>query len=101
MLPPPSVNDDERSHAVYKDFLAGKASGRMKGDRHLVAPKGTQLANAMLDLVASPDYDCVYLPGGTKSAETHRDDREMMPASRRERVCRAARAAGAALGRRA
>jgi hypothetical protein len=22
----------------------------MKGDRHLVAPKGTQLANAMLDL---------------------------------------------------
>jgi hypothetical protein len=31
-------------------LLAGKASGRIKGDRHLVAPKGTQLANAMLDL---------------------------------------------------
>ena len=31
-------------------LLAGKGNGRMKGDRHLVAPKGTQLANAMLDL---------------------------------------------------
>jgi hypothetical protein len=31
-------------------LLAGKGTGRMKGDRHLVAPKGTQLANAMLDL---------------------------------------------------
>jgi len=31
-------------------LLAGKAGGRMKGDRHLAAPKGTQLANAMLDL---------------------------------------------------
>jgi predicted O-methyltransferase YrrM len=25
MLPPPSANDDERSHEVYRDFLAGKA----------------------------------------------------------------------------
>ena len=31
-------------------LLAGKASGRMKGDRHIAAPKDTQLANAMLDL---------------------------------------------------
>jgi len=31
-------------------LLAGKGTGLMKGDRHLVAPKGTQLANAMLDL---------------------------------------------------
>ena len=31
-------------------LLAGNASGRLKGDRHLVAPKNTQLANAMLDL---------------------------------------------------
>jgi hypothetical protein len=31
-------------------LLAGKAGGRMKGDRHIVAPKDTQLANAMLDL---------------------------------------------------
>ena len=29
---------------------AVKAGGRMTGDRHLAAPKGTQLANAMLDL---------------------------------------------------
>ena len=35
MLPPPSVNDDEKSHAVYKDFLAGKASGSV--DRNYVA----------------------------------------------------------------
>jgi Protein of unknown function (DUF1552) len=31
-------------------LLAGKASGRMKGDRHIAAPKQTQLANAMLNL---------------------------------------------------
>jgi hypothetical protein len=31
-------------------LLAGKAGGRMKGNRHLAAPKGTPLANAMLDL---------------------------------------------------
>jgi hypothetical protein len=31
-------------------LLAGKASGRMKGDRHIAAPKETQHANAMLDL---------------------------------------------------
>src|SRR5262245_8287113 len=31
-------------------LLAGKASGRMKGDRHIAAPKQTQLANAMLDV---------------------------------------------------
>jgi Protein of unknown function (DUF1552) len=31
-------------------LLVGKASGRMKGDRHIAAPKQTQLANAMLDL---------------------------------------------------
>ena len=31
-------------------LLAGRAGGRMKGDRHVAAPKGTQLANAMLDL---------------------------------------------------
>jgi hypothetical protein len=31
-------------------LLAGKANGRIKGNRHVAAPKGTQLANAMLDL---------------------------------------------------
>lgn len=31
-------------------LLAGKASGRIKGDRHIAAPKGSQLANAMLDI---------------------------------------------------
>ena len=31
-------------------LLVGKASGRIKGNRHIAAPKGTQLANAMLDL---------------------------------------------------
>jgi hypothetical protein len=31
-------------------LLAGKANGRIKGDRHVAAPKGTQMANAMLDL---------------------------------------------------
>lgn len=31
-------------------------------------------AHTMLDLASGGDWDCVYLPGGTKSAETHRDD---------------------------
>jgi len=31
-------------------LVAGKAGGRLKGGRHLAAPKGSQLANAMLDL---------------------------------------------------
>ena len=32
-------------------------------------------AHAMLDLVRGASYDAIYLPGGTKSAEHHRDDR--------------------------
>jgi hypothetical protein len=35
MLPPPSANDDPKSHAVYKDFLDGKVSGAV--DRNYVA----------------------------------------------------------------
>jgi hypothetical protein len=31
-------------------LLAGKGMGRLKGDRHIVATKGTPLANAMLDV---------------------------------------------------
>lgn len=31
-------------------------------------------AHTMLDLAQGGTYDCVYLPGGGKSAETHRDD---------------------------
>lgn len=31
-------------------------------------------AHAQLDLVAGQIFDCVYLPGGLKSAESHRDD---------------------------
>jgi hypothetical protein len=31
-------------------LLAGKGMGRLKGDRHVVATKGTPLANAMLDV---------------------------------------------------
>ena len=43
---------DSNSHSALDVplLLAGKAAGRLKGDRHVVAPKGTQLANAMLDL---------------------------------------------------
>lgn len=31
-------------------------------------------AHAQYDLLAGRTYDCVYLPGGVKSAESHRDD---------------------------
>ena len=31
-------------------LLAGKASGKIKGDRHVAGAKGSQLANAMLDI---------------------------------------------------
>jgi hypothetical protein len=34
MLPPPAENDDAKSHAVYRDFLAGKAAGPV--DRNYV-----------------------------------------------------------------
>ena len=43
---------DSNSHSALDVplLLAGKAGGKMTGDRHLAAPKGTQLANAKLDL---------------------------------------------------
>ena len=34
MLPPPSANDDPKSHAVYKDFVAGNVTGAV--DRNYV-----------------------------------------------------------------
>jgi hypothetical protein len=43
---------DSNSHSAIDVplLLAGKAGGRLKGDRHLAAPRGTPLANAMLDV---------------------------------------------------
>ena len=35
MLPPPSANDDPKSHAVYRDFLDGRVSGAV--DKNYVA----------------------------------------------------------------
>ena len=42
MLPPPAENDDSKSHAVYKDFLAGKVTGAV--DRNYVANASDLLA---------------------------------------------------------
>jgi uncharacterized protein DUF1552 len=46
---------DSNSHSAIDVplLLAGGASGRLKGNRHLAAPKGTPLANAMLDVAQS------------------------------------------------
>jgi hypothetical protein len=43
---------DSNSHSALDVplLLAGKGMGTVKGDRHLAAPKGTPLANAMLDV---------------------------------------------------
>jgi hypothetical protein len=43
---------DSNSHSPLDVplLMVGKGAGRMKGDRHIAAPKGTQLANAMLDV---------------------------------------------------
>ncbi|HEX5106839.1 MAG TPA: DUF1552 domain-containing protein [Vicinamibacterales bacterium] len=43
---------DSNSHSAIDVplLLAGGAGGRLKGNRHLAAPKGTPLANAMLDV---------------------------------------------------
>jgi hypothetical protein len=43
---------DSNSHSALDVplLLAGKAGGRLKGDRHVAAPRGTPLANAMLDV---------------------------------------------------
>lgn len=43
-------------------------------------------AHTMLDLVVE-DWDCVYLPGGVKSAETHRDDRRIQDLAERQLAC--------------
>ena len=46
---------DSNSHSAIDVplLLAGGASGRLKGNRHLAAPKATPLANAMLDVAQS------------------------------------------------
>ena len=43
---------DSNSHSAIDVplLIAGGAGGRMKGNRHLAAPRGTPLANAMLDV---------------------------------------------------
>ena len=43
---------DSNSHSAVDVplLLAGKAAGRLKGDRHIAAPRATPLANAMLDI---------------------------------------------------
>jgi hypothetical protein len=43
---------DSNSHSPLDVplLMVGKGAGLMKGDRHIAAPKGTQLANAMLDV---------------------------------------------------
>jgi hypothetical protein len=43
---------DSNSHSAIDVplLLVGKAGGRLKGGRHLAAPRGTPLANAMLDV---------------------------------------------------
>ncbi len=43
---------DSNSHSAIDVplLLAGKGAGRLKGDRHIAAPRATPLANAMLDI---------------------------------------------------
>jgi hypothetical protein len=43
---------DSNSHSAIDVplLLAGGAGGRLKGNRHVAAPRGTPLANAMLDV---------------------------------------------------
>ena len=43
---------DSNSHSAIDVplLLAGKAAGRLKGNRHIAAPRATPLANAMLDI---------------------------------------------------
>ncbi|HWN87297.1 MAG TPA: DUF1552 domain-containing protein [Vicinamibacterales bacterium] len=43
---------DSNSHSAVDVplLLAGKAAGRLTGDRHIAAPRATPLANAMLDI---------------------------------------------------
>ena len=43
---------DSNSHSAVDVplLLAGKGAGRVKGDRHIAAPRATPLANAMLDI---------------------------------------------------
>ena len=47
----PMGDSHMHTHQSVPFFLAGRAGGRLKGGRHLRAPRGTPLANVMLSLL--------------------------------------------------
>jgi hypothetical protein len=49
----PMGNPNVHNHKRCPLFFAGHAGGRLKGDRHIVAPDGTPMANAMLAALQS------------------------------------------------
>ena len=65
MLPPPAENDDSKSHAVYKDFLAGKVTGAV--DRNYVANASDLLAftrENMRKTGVEPDQENIHFIKG-------------------------------------
>lgn len=65
MLPPPSANDDPKSHAVYQDFLDGRVSGAV--DRNYVAHATDLLAftrENMARMGVDPEQDNVRFVKG-------------------------------------
>jgi hypothetical protein len=47
----PMGNPNVHNHKRCPLFLAGHASGKLKGDLHIVTPDGTPMANAMLSML--------------------------------------------------
>jgi hypothetical protein len=65
MLPPPSASDDPRSHAVYQEFVDGKASGPV--DRNYVAHAKDLLAftrDNMARMGVDPDAENIRFVKG-------------------------------------
>lgn len=52
-------DSDEHNHKNVPFFLAGHAGGKVAGGRHIKAPKGTPLANAMLGVLHRLGLDSI------------------------------------------
>lgn len=53
----PMSNSNAHDHIDLPVFLAGGASGKYRGSRHIATPKGTPMANLFLTMAAKEDID--------------------------------------------
>ena len=63
----PMGNPNVHNHKRCPLFLAGHASGKLKGNLHLITPDGTPMANAMLSMLHMLGLDDVKSLGDRKA----------------------------------